>query len=105
MAAAAGMVNSHAQTIWPATPHRTADHRLVAPTPTMAPVMAWVVLTGMPRKVANRIADAAPVSAANPFTGWSFVMRDPIVWMIRHPPDSVPRPMAACAISITQNGT
>ena len=28
----AGIVSSHAQTIWPATPHRTADHRRVAPT-------------------------------------------------------------------------
>ena len=37
MAAAAGIVNSHAQTIWPATPHRTADKRLVAPTPTIGP--------------------------------------------------------------------
>ena len=43
---AAGIVKTHAQTIWPATPQRTADSRRVAPTPTMAPVIACVVLTG-----------------------------------------------------------
>jgi hypothetical protein len=43
----------HAQTIRPAIPQRTADSRLVEPAPTMAPVMVWVVETGMPRKVAR----------------------------------------------------
>jgi hypothetical protein len=33
-----GMVNIHAQMIFPATPQRTAVIRLVAPTPTIAPV-------------------------------------------------------------------
>jgi len=32
------------------------------------------------------------------------VIREPIVWMMRQPPDSVPRPMAAWASSTTQNG-
>ena len=104
MAAAPGMVSSQAHTIWPATPHRTADKRRVEPTPTIAPVMAWVVLTGMPRIVASRMADAAPVSAANPCTGCNFVIFDPIVWMMRHPPDRVPSPIAACAARMTQNG-
>ena len=31
-------------------------------------------------------------------------MRDPIVWMIRQPPDSVPSAIAACAAMMTQNG-
>jgi hypothetical protein len=47
------MVISHAQTIRPAIPHRTADSRRVEPAPTTAPVMVWVVETGMPRKVAR----------------------------------------------------
>ena len=51
-----------------------------------------------------KMATAAPVSAANPLTGGSLVIFDPIVWMMRQPPDSVPRPMAACAASTTQNG-
>jgi len=49
MIAAAGMVSTHAQTIFVATPQRTADSRCVAPTPMIAPVMVWVVDTGMPR--------------------------------------------------------
>jgi len=31
------------------TPQRTAERRREAPTPTMAPVIVWVVLTGMPK--------------------------------------------------------
>ena len=49
IANAAGIVNTHAQTIWPATPHRTADSRRVDPTPTIEPVIACVVLTPTPR--------------------------------------------------------
>ena len=47
---------------------------------------------------------AAPVSAAKPPTGCSLVIFDPIVWMMRQPPASVPRPIAACAARTTQNG-
>jgi hypothetical protein len=32
-------------------------------------------------------------------------MRDPMVFTIRHPPDSVPSPMAECAASTTHTGT
>src|SRR5262249_1229986 len=101
---AAGIVSTHAQTMRPATPQRTADSRRVAPTPTIAPVIACVVDTGTPVCVAIRIDNAALVSAANPPTGCSFVIFDPIVWMMRHPPASVPRPIAVCAASTTQNG-
>lgn len=38
-AADAGIVRIHAQTIRRATPHRTAESRCTAPTPTIAPVM------------------------------------------------------------------
>src|SRR3546814_16192106 len=44
MAADAGMVRIHAQTICVATPHRTAERRRVDPTPTLAPVTVGVVL-------------------------------------------------------------
>jgi hypothetical protein len=47
-----------------------------------------------------RIATAAPVSAAQPPTGCSLVIFDPIVWMMHQPPDSVPRPIARCAAMI-----
>ena len=59
MNAAAGIVSTHAHTIRPAIPHRTADSRCVAPTPTIEPVIVCVVLTGMPKCVAIMIADRA----------------------------------------------
>src|SRR5215471_15446339 len=46
--AAAGMVSTQAQTMRPAIPQRTADSLVVAPTPTMAPVITCVVDAGMP---------------------------------------------------------
>ncbi|KFC76130.1 hypothetical protein FG94_00466 [Massilia sp. LC238] len=49
MKAEAGMVKIQAQTMLPATPQRTADIFCEAPTPTIAPVMVWVVETGMPK--------------------------------------------------------
>src|SRR4051812_46556110 len=45
---AAGSVRTHAHTMRPAIPHRTADRRFVAPTPTIEPVIVCVVLTGIP---------------------------------------------------------
>src|ERR1051325_8982229 len=74
MIPAAGIVRIQAQTIWPAKPQRTADHRRVAPTPTIEPVIACVVDTGMPKCVAVKMAMAAPVSAAKPPCGCSFVI-------------------------------
>ena len=41
-----GMVKIHAQTMVPANPQRTAERRLVAPTPMTAEVMVWVVEIG-----------------------------------------------------------
>ena len=55
MAAETGIVKSHAQMMFPATPQRTAESLLVAPTPTIAPVIVWVVLTGIPATVAPMI--------------------------------------------------
>ena len=48
MAAEIGIVRTQAQTMRPATPQLTADSRRVEPTPTIAPVIVWVVETGMP---------------------------------------------------------
>src|SRR4051812_17940512 len=75
----AGMVSIQAMTMRRATPQRTADNRLVAPTPTIAPVMVWVVLTGIPASEAGNRVIAPAVSAQNPPTGLSFVIREPIV--------------------------
>lgn len=80
------MVSSQAQTMRVATPQRTAESRCVVPTPTIAPVMVWVVETGMPaRAVLNRVM-APAVSAQKPPTGLSLVILLPIVWTIFHPP-------------------
>jgi len=64
-----GMVKIHAQIIFPATPQRTAESLFVAPTPTIAPVMVWVVLTGIPKMDAPMMAQAAPASALKPPIG------------------------------------
>ena len=61
-----GKVITHVITILRATPHRTAERRLVAPAPITEPLMHWVVLTGMPRLEAASITAAAEVSAAEP---------------------------------------
>src|SRR4051812_29444420 len=105
MTKAPGMVSTQAQTTRPATPQRTADSRCEAPTPTIAPVMVWVVDTGMPDADAKNSVLAAADSAASPPTGWSRVMREPMVLTIRHPPVSVPNAMAVWAPSTTHSGT
>ena len=76
----------------------------VDPTPTIAPVMVWVVLTGTPSAVAVNSEMAPAVSAAKPPTGCSRVIFEPMVLTMRQPPDSVPRAMAMCAAMMTQKG-
>src|SRR2546425_727180 len=102
---APGIVRIHAHTTRPATPQRTAESRWVEPTPTMAPVMVWVVDTGMPAWAVKNSVAAAAVSALIPLTGWSLVIFDPMVCTMRHPPDSVPSAIAACADRTTHSGT
>ena len=75
----AGIVTTQAHTMRRATPHRTADSRCVDPTPTIAPVMVCVVLTGIPASAVEKRVMAPADSAQNPPTGFSLVMREPIV--------------------------
>src|SRR6478736_2713007 len=98
------MVTIQATTMSLATFQRTAETRRAAPTPTMAPVMVWVVETGTPRKVAMNSVAAPPVSAQKPCIGVSLVIRNPMVRTIRQPPISVPSAIAAWQASTTQNG-
>ena len=65
------MVNTQAHRIRPATPQRRRPGLETDPTPTMAPVMVWVVDTGMPSMVARKMAAAPPVSAQKPPNGRS----------------------------------
>ena len=61
----------------------------------MAPVMVWVVLTGIPRNDARKMAPAPPVSAQTPLKGRSLVIRVLMVFTIRQPPAAVPKAIAA----------
>src|ERR1700709_2642724 len=102
--AAAGIVTTQAITISCATDQRTADTRRAAPTPTIAPVIVWVVETGMPNAVAANRVTAPPVSAQKPCIGESRVIFDPIVCTIRQPPSSVPTAMAVWQDRTPQSG-
>src|SRR4029077_12118282 len=100
-----GSVSSQAQTMRPATPHFTAERRGVEPTPMIAPVIVWVVDTGMPASVAPIRVTAPAVSAQKPPIGCSLVILVPIVLTMRQPPKSVPRAIAAWLSRMTQIGT
>src|SRR5581483_140426 len=104
MNAEPGMVKSHAQTMLPATPQRTALKLRAEPTPTIEPVIVCVVDTGIPRPVATNSVIAPLAEAQKPPTGLSLVMRMPMVLTMRQPPNSVPRPIAAWHTSTTQKG-
>ena len=71
----------------PATPQRTAEKRLVAPTPITEEVITCVVETGKPYCAVPSITALATVCAANPLTGVSEKMRRPRVRMMRQPPE------------------
>lgn len=62
----AGMVGIRAMTISRATCQRTADTLFAAPTAMMAPVMVWVVDTGMPSHAVKKRVMPPPVSAQKP---------------------------------------
>ena len=104
MAAEQGTVSTHPHTIRPATPHLTALKRRSEPTPMMAPVIVWVVLTGIPSCVERKSMTAALVSAQNPSTGLSLVTLCPIVLTIRHPPIMVPSAIAPWHERTTHRG-
>ena len=96
---------TQAMTMLPAMPQRTADNRRAAPTPIIAPVIVWVVDTGMPSHVAAKSVIAPPVSAQKPCIGLSRVIFEPIVWTMRQPPNKVPKASAAWHDMTTQSGT
>jgi hypothetical protein len=94
--AAPGNVRTQAYTIRRAQIHRTVCQPRVAPTPEIAPAIACVVEMGTEARVASPIVVAAANSAENPPIGcrWG-VIRDPMVFTIRHPPSIVPIAIAA----------
>src|SRR3954470_1435902 len=104
MHAAAGRVRTHATTMLPATPQRTADSRLAAPEPITAPEIVWVVESGKPTCEAARITAAPAPWAAKPWAESILWIRLPIVRMIRQPPTYVPAAIAVAAEATTQVG-
>ena len=85
--AAAGIVNTQAAAIDRATPQRTADSRRVAPTPITDEVITCVVDTGTAYTYAVlSITELATVCAVTPSAGVRWMIRRPIVRMIRQPP-------------------
>ena len=82
----AGSVSTQAATMLPATPQRTAETRLAAPVPMIAPEMTCVVESGKPTCEAARITVAPTPCAAKPWAGSILMIRLPIVRMIRQPP-------------------
>src|SRR4051794_41558382 len=82
----AGIVTTQAVTIRPATPQRTAEALLVAPTPRMAEEITWVAETGMPTRLANSMIEAAPVAVAKPSFIRNSTTCSPIVRLFTHPP-------------------
>ena len=91
-----GIVSIHAQTMVPAIPQRTAVSRLVDPTPTIAPVMVWVVLTGIPATDAPIMAVAVTTSflrisgsvlildaMVSPFSSISYLVLISLLFLLR----------------------
>jgi len=99
------MVMTHAVIISRTTRHCTAVLPRVAPTPMIAPLIAWVDETGIPTSVtATRIALLA-VAAQNPWYGRILVICFAILSTTCHPPKQVPRPIATADARMTHAGT
>ena len=67
-----GMVKIQAVIKLLVTPQRTAESLLVAPTPIIAPVIVWVVLTGIFKNSVKYKVKAPAVSATTPSKGVTF---------------------------------
>src|SRR6476659_4177580 len=92
--AAIGIVKIQAHTIRVATPQRIPRTLVTEPTPTIAPVIVWVVETGIFSSVAPNNVIAPARFAQNPPAGLSDVMPMPMVLMMRWPPSAVPAAIA-----------
>jgi len=100
-----GKVRTQAVKISPATPQRTFDNLSAEPTPIMAELTTWVVETGPPRRAALRITVAEVTWEVKPWMGRMRYIFAPKVLIIRHPPEAVPKDMAAALRAITHQGT
>src|SRR5690606_36585364 len=97
-----GMVSIQAHRSLIVTPQRTADTRLVAPTPMILPVIVCVVETGIPKCSDTYKVIAPAVSALTPSSEVTLVILDPIVFTIFQPPLMVPSPIIINEVNGTQ---
>src|SRR3954452_18757868 len=105
MPAAAGKVVSQAMTMLPATFQRTAESRLVEPTPMIAEVIVWVVEIGaFSTRALKNSTELATVSAAKPSAGPRSMILRPRVRMIRPPPAYVPAASTVAEVQNTHHG-
>ena len=89
-----GIVKTQAHNKLTVIPHRTAETLLVSPTPIIDPVIVCVVLTGTLKCSVKYNVKAPAVSAATPSKEVTFVILEPIVFTIFHPPLKVPAAIA-----------
>ena len=89
-----GIVKTQAHSKLTVIPQRTAETLLVRPTPMIDPVIVCVVLTGTLKCSVKYKVKAPAVSAATPSNEVTFVIFDPIVFTIFHPPLKVPAAIA-----------
>src|SRR6478735_5147630 len=99
------MVSTQAMPMFLATPQRTAEARLVAPTPMIAEVTVWVVETGACSTNALTYSTVADTdSATKPRAGSTSMILRPRVRMMRQPPEYVPSEIAVAAETLTHSG-
>ena len=99
-----GIVSNQATSRLWVTPQRTAERRLVAPTPMIAPVIVCVVDTGILSISVIYSVIAPAVSATTPSNGVTLVILEPIVFTIRQPPLIVPIEITVKQVIGTQLG-
>ena len=87
------MVSIHAHNNFTVTPQRTAETRLVTPTPIIEPVMVCVVDTGILKCSVENKVKAPADSATTPSKAFTLVIFDPMVFTIFQPPLKVPKPI------------
>ena len=100
-----GYVISQAPKMPLITVRLTALRPLVAPTPIIALLAVWVVLTGSPTFEAASITVAADMLATKPLVGSKRVILVPNVRITFQPPNAVPTPIDIPAASCIQNST
>ena len=88
-----------------ATPQRTFERRSAEPTPMIAELTTWLVLSGPPSSEAVSTTEAAVNWAVKPCTGRMRYILPPTVRITRQPPVATPAASAPALMTTTQKGT